>query len=102
MKSLLALRVRTLAVLTTMLMVGLVGVAPANAAPCPWGTQCIAVTMPTPASGAVISGTVPLEATARVTQPARGGIVKVEWWLYHPDFTGRSPRTARARSCSPK
>nr|MCU0300924.1 hypothetical protein [Candidatus Nanopelagicales bacterium] len=61
----------------------LVPLASAQAAPCPWGTQCNAVTMVAPTSGAVLAGTVPLEATARQTTPDRGSIVKVEWWLYH-------------------
>jgi hypothetical protein len=69
----------------------------AFAAPCPWGTQCIAVNLTAPTANAVLSGTTALGATARQTQPARGNVVKVEWWLYHADFIRQVPENAEGK-----
>lgn len=70
-------------------------ILPANAAPCPWvevgPTVCVDVQLISPANGAVLTGTVALESTARQLQPARGNVVKVEWWLYHPSFIQQNP-----------
>lgn len=85
-----------LAALTTVLIV--VGVvSPASAAPCPWGTQCLSATLVTPVSGATLSGTVALEARAQVTQPERGTIYSVEWWLYNTDFTRQVPQNGEGK-----
>ncbi len=69
----------------------------AEAAPCPWGTQCNAVRLIQPASGAVLSGSVALQATAQQVTPGRGNIVKVEWWLYHPSFTEQTPQNGEGK-----
>jgi hypothetical protein len=69
----------------------------AFAAPCPWGTQCIAVTLTAPTAGAVLSGTTQLGATAVQTETARGDVVKVEWWLYHADFSRQVPENGEGK-----
>ncbi|RDV08314.1 DUF1929 domain-containing protein [Arthrobacter sp. RT-1] len=70
-------------------------VTSAHAAPCPWvevgPTVCIDVQLVAPKDGAVLAGAVALESTARQLQEARGNIVKVEWWLYHPSFIEQNP-----------
>jgi hypothetical protein len=69
----------------------------AFAAPCSWGTQCIAVTLTAPTADAVLSGTTPLGATAVQTEAARGDVVKVEWWLYHADFSSQVPENGEGK-----
>lgn len=78
-----------LALLTSLVIPAL----PAHAAPCPWGTQCLSATLisPSTTTTSTISGVANLETKAKTTQPIRGKIIKVEWWLYHPSFKEQFP-----------